>query len=864
MWLYGTGIFLWKCGVYVREPTDVVAGSGKTILSSIIIDHLIEENTSKTIYFYCDFKDAQKTSTAGIYKSLAAQILESNWDNDLPLEFENYYKKNKMKAPHESTLREVLLKLVGQIGRTWILVDALDECSPDVRGDILKMLWEIQLKGRTNILVTSREEVDIKHTVDGFDAPKVCIKINAASTSRDIALFVTGQIERNAKLSKLKESTKEEVATTITSRADGMFRWAKCSLDYIARLRNDRVIKQALKMLPPDLNETYERILDMISVLDKELAIRIFHWLTCSLRPMLIQEIVEGIGLEFGTTSLDADSLLNDPEDLLDVCGSLVTVDQDAGTVGLAHFSVKEFFTSRRLRNGNHSVYFVDVIRTNFRLARLCVTYLCFEDFGSGPCATNEEFESRMAKYRLYRYAAKFWPQHSQEHIDINDQKFLSTIERFFLKPTMSGNFIFWTQAYDWRKTMPQNYIAADAEGNNRLIYACRLGLYSTAHHFLSKGLDPNAVCMAARNARSILRAPCGNPLNAACESGNLKVVELLVTHGADINAIAGEHGLALNAAIAHGETNGFAALKYLLERGANINLCTPEQNFPLKAATHIRSPEAVRICIAAGADLGMRSEHENTMIEVAATFGYPEIFETLWEHGGGNFIHPELPWNLTPGVDGYALNLAAQSNFFEIAQKILEKDGERIFADPSFRELMYLTFRTCASNGYYKFIQQMLVYSGTEGKLYVAALQEAAVKGHEKTVAVLLDARKEGGAPGNPLVLAAAKGNQKVVDRLLESGEDPAAMNEHGWSAVLAASVSKQHKVLETFNRVGKTLENSTSTPLEPSTWQVSTEFVSEIAPPILELDGWSVFSVPSKFSPVNPPKSCYISDSV
>ncbi|KAF8537950.1 hypothetical protein BDD12DRAFT_886666 [Trichophaea hybrida] len=836
-WKTAESSFMWLYGI---------AGSGKTILSSIIIDCLMEENTEKTIYFYCDFKDAQKTSITGICRSLAAQVLESNWENDMPPEFESYYEKNKAKPPHESTLREELLKLFGKIGRTRILVDALDECSPSVRGDVLKMLWEIQQKGKTNILVTSREEVDIKHIVDGLDMPKVCVKINPILTSGDIALFVAEHIERNAKLSRLKVSTKEEVATTITSRANGMFRWAKCSLDHIAQLRNDRTIKQALKTLPPDLNETYDRILDMISNLDKEMAMRIFNWLACSFQPMLIQEIVEGIGLEFGATNLDADSLLNDPEHLIDVCGSLVTVDQYTGTVGLAHFSVKEYLTSRHLQYGNRSVYFVDVMRTNFRLARLCVTYLCFEDFNSGPCATNEEYESRVIKHRLYLYAAKFWPQHAQEHIDMNDHKFLSTMERFFLDPTTSGNFIFWMQAYDWTKTKLQNYLAADAEGNNRLVYACRLGLYSTAHHLLSKGLDPNAVCTAAKNARSMLRAPCGNSLNAACESGNLKVVELLVTHGANINAIAGEHGLALNAAIAHAEVNGFAALKYLLERGADINLCTPEQNFPLQEATHIRSPEAVKICIAAGADLGMRSENENTMTEIAATFGYAEIFETLWEHGGGNFIHPEMPWNLTPGVDGYSLNLAAQSNFFEISNKILKKDGERIFADPSFRELMHLTFRSCASNGFYKFIQQMLVYSGTEGEFYIAALQEAAVKGNVKTVEVLLDARKEWGVPGNPLVLAAAKGYQKVVDRLLERGEDPAAVNIDGWSAMLAASVSKQHGVLEAFKTVGKTLENSKSAPMEPRAWQVSTDMTSTIAPPVLELDGWSVFSLP------------------
>jgi ankyrin repeat protein len=328
-------------------------------------------------------------------------------------------------------------------------------------------------------------------------------------------------------------------------------------------------------------------------------------------------------------------------------------------------------------------------------------------------------------------------------------------------------------------------------------------------------------------------------------------MIEMLLAQGADIHAVAGEHGLALNAAIEHGQKSGFAALQYLLERGANINLSTPQKTFPLQAATwKVRSLEAVKICLAAGADLGMRDDTDSTVIEIAATCGYLEIFEMLWERGGGTFLNPAFPWKLTPGVDGFSLYLASLSNYFEIAQKILEKDGEKIFTDSSFHKMMYYTFRVCAFKGFYKFIQQMLVYSGTESELYVVALQEAAVKGNEKTVAALLDSRKEGGVPASPLVLAAAKGNRKVVDRLLESREDPAALDEHGWSAVLAASASKQHEILEMFDRLGKTLENSTSAPLEPSSWQISTNMIDffEIPSPLLELDGGSAFSLPGR----------------
>ncbi|KAF8244834.1 ankyrin [Wilcoxina mikolae CBS 423.85] len=818
-WKSARNSFLWLYGS---------AGSGKTILSSIVLDRLMGESAGSRpppnlIYFYCDFRDAEKVKAVNIYGSLLAQLLESKYENNLPGEIADYYNKHKLRSPLEQFSKEQLLKLIPTVGPTKIVVDALDECVESARISVLETLMELEKAGlgHVNVFVTSRPELDIKLLLE--QVPKLCI--NALVNSRDIRLFVTEECERSVRLKKkLKGSTKSEVISTISSEAKGMFRWAKCSLDQIARLRNDKAIKRALKSLPPDLNETYERILEGISEDDKELALRILRWLTCSLRPLKIQEIIEGVALELDDTALDPETFLNDPEDIADICGSLVELDQEAGTVALAHFSVKEFFLSSQRLAGPHPDFYINPVQANFDLAKLCVTYLSFEHFSCGPCAAGDELVRRCEAYALYEYAGLKWPAHAQEHTSMEDDEFLSVMEAFFLDKRMNGNFDAWAQVYEAKGRVFESfnsYLSCDRIGEtNRLIYACRLGLYSVAKLLLSKCIDPKLVCTSevGDEAKDDPKSKaCGNALNAACESGNVKVVELILATGVDINAIAGRYELPIIAAITTSHYRGtgdFGVLKYLLEKGADPSRVTPRKTFALYEAVNYHCVEGAKMLLEAGADVGARPGKgilRTTVLELASMGCQEEIFEIARKLGGGKYIDPELAeLNLNTEVDGYGLMLAAQSNFFESAQRILEKDGEKIFKDPSLEFMMHHTFMQCAADGYYKFLQQMLAYSGPSISAYTECIKLAASNGHGITLRVLLDIKPadfDEQLLKDLFILASGRNHVGVQDELRRF-VSPACINTHGWSVVEVAALShsKEHQdeALVIFQKLG------------------------------------------------------------
>ena len=77
---------------------------------------------------------------------------------------------------------------------------------------------------------------------------------------------------------------------------------------------SDGEIKQILQTLPHDLAETYARILDRKRKSKggfKKLAtaMKIFRWIVCARRPLLMEELKEAISIELTDTHWDSEKI---------------------------------------------------------------------------------------------------------------------------------------------------------------------------------------------------------------------------------------------------------------------------------------------------------------------------------------------------------------------------------------------------------------------------------------------------------------------------------------------------------------------------------------------------------------------------
>ena len=97
--------------------------------------------------------------------------------------------------------------------------------------------------------------------------------------------------------------------------------------------------------------------------------------------------------------------------------------------------------------------------------------------------------------------------------------------------------------------------------GVTALCSAAWFGQYDTAKMLIQRGANVND---------HVTNLDLRTPLHSAAYQGNVKLVELLLDHGADINALEDDNETALHWAAVKGQLN---VAKLLVKRGINVNL---------------------------------------------------------------------------------------------------------------------------------------------------------------------------------------------------------------------------------------------------------------------------------------------------
>ena len=173
-------------------------------------------------------------------------------------------------------------------------------------------------------------------------------------------------------------------------------------------------IRQTLSELPKTLDETYQRVLNEIGMVDRDLTHRLLQCLTMAIRPLRVKELAEILALDFtvadgATPELKEDHRSENPEEaVLSICSSLIMVvgSGQSRVIQFSHFSVKEFLTSRRLADFHEMDYIGDEL-AHTTLAQACLGTLLRLD-GS---LSNLQVDHR---FPFARYASQHWVEHAQ------------------------------------------------------------------------------------------------------------------------------------------------------------------------------------------------------------------------------------------------------------------------------------------------------------------------------------------------------------------------------------------------------------------------------------------------------------------
>lgn len=347
--------------------------------SSAIINHLLALRLVGPIpkaiaYHYCDFADPLTLDVTQIAGSLVRQVVEQA--EPFPSAVRDLYYKCSMNSPQLDTLIKLLEKIVNQSFEIiYVIIDGVDEC-PN-RLALLEAIQKLRQqqwdRGVLRVLLSSRPEYDLRQVL--LAEPQFAILPKHVETS--LETHVRNELAKISKLLHLPTTARENLVQNLVFCADGMFRWVQCQLDVLRKVRTLKALQTALETLPEGLYKTYDRILEGVQETDYEYVLRLLKWLVGSERRLSLEELAEGIALDPAKDRFDTEERLMESKDVLDLCGSLIRLEEDE-TVVLAHFSVKEYLLSSRLTTKMHGIakFALQEDSSKHYVLRCLVTYI--------------------------------------------------------------------------------------------------------------------------------------------------------------------------------------------------------------------------------------------------------------------------------------------------------------------------------------------------------------------------------------------------------------------------------------------------------------------------------------------------------
>ena len=436
--------------------------------------------------------------------------------------------------------------------------------------------------------------------------------------------------------------------------------------------------------MPETLDGTYERTLQDIGNQNWEYAHRLLQCVAVAARPLRVEELADFLAFDFNTESspiFREDWRLQDPGYAVQsTCSSLLAIVDvdDSQVIQFAHFSVKEYLMSKRLREGNDTIsrFHVSMTPAHTMIAHACLGILLHLD--------ENITKHDLKKFPLANYAAEHWVSHALFE-DVSPK--IQNAVRCLFDPR-KHHLVVWVWIYDPISPL-HHFDLSEYPSQPRappLHYAAFTGIHYLVEFLIishsqvvdSRCLDKTALCIASRNghsevARVLLEHGADteikddlSPLQRASYEGHAEVVQLLLEFGADVEARSQYNNNALIFASAKGQ---LAAVRVLLEHGAAVNSRGGLNKTPLHYAF---KAGVAQILLQHGADVNARDDHGRTLLHYVLLYracNRVEVAKFLLQHGA------EV--NLRDHVNETSLHLASQGGHLDLVRLVLQRGAD-------------------------------------------------------------------------------------------------------------------------------------------------------------------------------------------
>ena len=632
-----------------------IPGAGKTVLTSLVIDHLesrIAAIKPIVAYIFFDYKYQERQTVTAILRSLLRQVIEAI--GEIPQSIQQFYDAlatdKEGKTMDEDQCTSLLESSIRNEPRdTFLVFDALDECpdvdhdSNEVRSKITSAMKRLAIVGK--LFITARPHVHLATVIPDFK------RLDIRATDSDMRCYIDARIKEHKRLLRLVGSDPQladRLKETLCRKANGMFLLARLQMNSLANQTSARHAFKTLQSLPEKLNETFGDAIERIKNQSQEywqLARQVISWIFYAKRPLKISELRAILAVEPEDTKFDP-SGLHERDLILEVCCGLVAIDEQDETIRLVHYSLQEYLIT---------CWHVHWPKAEETVAAACLAYLILEDWSVHTLWYDEP-----AHRQFLSYAGTYWDDHVRGQFEeiLEDQMFrvlesMTQLEHAHKSLIISFGMASITTPLHIVASLGLNYLISvilkhnidletlDSKGYTPLGWAVQSGERTAMLQLLDHGADPNA------ERGSMI------PLVIASAGQDLAAMELLINYGAIrgadkaldhasrrndatvlhwlLDKVSFTDGDKFGVLLSNIEMGRVNLVRILLRAGTNPNRIENESGHTaLTIAIYRHQYDIIACLLAAGADPNIRSRFAHIPFHMAVSLRREPAIDAL------------------------------------------------------------------------------------------------------------------------------------------------------------------------------------------------------------------------------------------
>lgn len=457
------------------------------------------------------------------------------------------------------------------MGEIICILDALDECQKDGRDRLIEAVTHFQRdgsrSGNVKFLITSRLYLDIQREMQGNLNQKDLSVVHLSGEGEEelgkilneINLVTQKRIEDICRERRLRPQQCQILIDELLPVADRTYLWVTLTMDVIRSTPSFTKgnIRAEVKQLPATVDDAYEKILSRSPA--PEQAKIILHTILAAERPLSVGEMALMVACNQAfRESVNIEDYLESEEDfkqtLRDICGLFVVVVQSR--LYLLHQTAREFLDRSKSVYQVNDVSItptwkgsIDLQVSNRLLAEVCVRYLTFDQHNELNALVGYSQRNWMTHFRsctiraddsITPLARQLCGSNAEDSLKFAFASDLPSVVEYLIKvekagagsADLTGCTFLAHRAKEGRADLVQMILehSVDVVSNSenwaiplRLAIVCRH--VDVVQAFLESGVD-----LTPKNG---YRDPS---ICFAASQGNVKILDLLIKHGADVN----------------------------------------------------------------------------------------------------------------------------------------------------------------------------------------------------------------------------------------------------------------------------------------------------------------------------------------